>query len=293
MASQRPDRIVEPPDFDRPFLPEAVFSEDVVMVTGGSSGMGRGMALAFAQGGAKLAIVGRDIEKARAVVAEIEAMGETALAIAADVRDAAQVAAAFDAAEAELGPVSILANNAGGNFPVLAEALSTNAWNAITQIAVDGTFLCSSEFARRCIARGAPGAIVNNSAQYIWTGFPGDAHSAAAKAAVATLTRALARDWRSSGIRVNCVAAGFFPHAASTNGDDAEVVAKLGRMIPAGRTGRMQEFGWAGVFLCSPFASAITGQVMMIDGGESLRRALMSPDFVAPHHRSNIWGYSE
>ncbi|MBA4340278.1 MAG: short-chain dehydrogenase [Hyphomonas sp.] len=293
MASQRPDRIVEPPDSDRPFLPEAVFSEDVVMVTGGSSGMGRGMALAFAQGGAKLAIVGRDIEKARAVVAEIEAMGETALAIAADVRHAAQVAAAFDAAEAELGPVSILANNAGGNFPALAEALSTNAWNAITQIAVDGTFLCSSEFARRCIARGAPGAIVNNSAQYIWTGFPGDAHSAAAKAAIATLTRALARDWRPSGIRVNCVAAGFFPHAASTNGEDPGAVEKLGRMIPAGRTGRMQEFGWAGAFLCSPFASAITGQVMMIDGGESLRRALMSPDFVAPNHRSNLWGYSE
>lgn len=196
MTNQRRERIVEPPDFDRPFLPEAVFSDDIVLVTGGSSGMGRGMALAFAQGGAKLAIVGRDIQKARAVAAEIEAMGETALAIAADVRDAAQVSAAFDAAEAALGPVSILANNAGGNFPALAEALSTNAWNAITQIAIDGTFLCSSEFARRRMASALPGAIVNNSAQYIWTGFPGDAHSAAAKAAVATLTRALASDCR-------------------------------------------------------------------------------------------------
>ncbi|PKP82765.1 MAG: short-chain dehydrogenase [Alphaproteobacteria bacterium HGW-Alphaproteobacteria-18] len=293
MTNQRADRIIAPPDFDRPFLPEAVFSDDVVLVTGGSSGMGRGMALAFAQGGAKLAILGRDIDKARAVAAEIEAMGERALAIAADVRDAAQVSAAFDAAEDELGPVSILANNAGGNFPALAESLSTNAWNAITQIAIDGTFLCSAEFARRRMAIALPGAIVNNSAQYIRTGFPGDAHSAAAKAAIATLTRALARDWRPGGIRVNCVAAGFFPHAASPNGDDPEMVEKLGRMIPAGRTGRMQEFGWAGAFLCSPFASAITGQVMMIDGGESLRRALLSPDFVPPNQRANIWGYSQ
>jgi NAD(P)-dependent dehydrogenase (short-subunit alcohol dehydrogenase family) len=291
MATPRPDRILEPHDADRPFLPEAVFSEDVVLVTGGSSGLGRGMALAFAQGGARLVIVGRDLQKAQRVVAEIEAMGEAALAVSADVRDPAAVAAAFDAAEAKWGGVSILANNAGGNFPVLAEALSTNAWNAITRIAIDGTFLCSTEFARRRIACGRSGAIINNSAQYIWTGFPGDAHSAAAKAAIAIMTRAMAQDWKPAKIRVNCLAAGFFPHGASTNGEDPEVLRRLGRMIPAGRTGRMQELGWAATFLCSPFASAITGQVMMIDGGESLRRSLMSPDFIPPNQRTDIWGY--
>ncbi len=292
MTKKRPDRIVEPPYAERPFLPEAVFSEDVVMVTGGSSGMGRGMAMAFAQAGAKLAIVGRDLKKAQKVVGEIEAIGETAIAVAADVRDADGVEAAFDHVEEALGPVSILANNAGGNFPALAEDLSTNAWNAITRIAIDGTFLFSTEFARRRISSSLPGVIVNNSAQYIWTGFPGDAHSAAAKTAVATMTRAMAKDWQSENIRVNCVAAGFFPHEAATNGDDPDVVANLGKMIPAGRTGRMQEFGWAAAFLCSPFASAMTGQIMMIDGGESLRRALMSPDFVPPHQRTNVWGYS-
>ncbi len=292
MTNSRPEKIVEPPYADRPFLPEAVFSDDVVMVTGGSSGMGRGMAMAFAQGGARVAIIGRDIDKANKVVAEIEAMGETAVAVGADVRDVKAVATAFNSVEGELGPVTILANNAGGNFPVLAEDLSTNAWNAITRIAIDGTFLFSTEFARRRMALSAPGVIVNNSAQYIWTGFPGDAHSAAAKTAVATMTRAMSKDWKSHGIRVNCVAAGFFPHDASTNGDDPDLVASLGKMIPAGRTGRMQEFGWASAFLCSPFAAAITGQVMMIDGGESLRRALMSPDFVAPNQRSNVWGYS-
>src|SRR3546814_20259000 len=96
---------------------------------------------------------------------------------------------------------SLLANNAGANFPVLAENISANAWGAVTRIAIDGTFLCSAEFARRRIARGEGGAIVVNRAQYIWTGFPGDAHSAAAQTAQATMTKKLAAEWAPQGIR--------------------------------------------------------------------------------------------
>src|SRR3546814_12225971 len=92
---------------------------------------------------------------------------------------------------------------------LLAENISANAWGAVTRIAIDGTFLCSAEFARRRIARGEGGAIVVNSAQYIWTGFPGDAHSAAAKTAQATMTTTLAADWAPHGIRANAVAAGL------------------------------------------------------------------------------------
>ena len=291
MTQLRPDRIIPPLDADTPFLPEAVFSDDVVLVTGGTSGMGLAMALAFAQGGARLVLVGRDRDRAGRAVEQITALGEEALGISADVRDPVAIAAAFDEAEEKFGPVSILANNAGANFPILAEDISTNAWNAVTRIAIDGTFHASCEFARRAKARGRGGVIVNNSAQYIWTGFPGDAHSAAAKAAVASMTRDLARVWKTDGIRVNCVAAGFFPHAASSSGQDTTSKAALGAMIPAGRVGAMQEFGWAAAFLCSPFAQAITGQIMMIDGGEHLRRALMSPDFVPPNQRKNPWGY--
>src|SRR3546814_20758278 len=107
--------------------------------------------------------------------------------------------AAFDEAEEALGPIGLLANNAGANFPVLAENISANAWGAVTRIAIDGTFLCSAEFARRRIARGEGGAIVVNSAQYIWTGFTGNAHRAAAKTAKATTPKKLAAHWAPHG----------------------------------------------------------------------------------------------
>jgi NAD(P)-dependent dehydrogenase (short-subunit alcohol dehydrogenase family) len=251
--------------------------------------MGLGMATALAQAGAAIAIFGRTLARAQEGAASIVELGGRAVAISADVRDPAQIAAAFDRAEAELGPVSILANNAGGNYPVLAEAMSANQWRSITRIAIDGTFLCSTEFARRRIAAGLPGAIVNNSAQYVWSGFPGDAHSAAAKAGIVTMTEALACDWKKHGIRVNCVAAGFFPHAR-TSGTDPEQMTRLASMLPAGRTGRMREFGWASAFLCSPLAHGITGQTLVIDGGDRLRRELMSPVFVPPRERAEIWG---
>ncbi len=293
MENLREERIIPPLDGDTPFLPEAVFSEDVVLVTGGTSGMGLAMAQAFAKGGARLILVGRDAHRASAAVEQIEALGELAIGFSSDVRHTTDIAAAFEAAEDAFGPVSILANNAGANFPVLAETMSTNAWNAVTRIAIDGTFNASCEFARRAVRQGRGGVIINNSAQYIWTGFPGDAHSAAAKTAISTMTRALAQKWKAHHIRVHCVAAGFFPHAASTGGDEADRRLALGAMIPAGRVGAMQEFGWSAAFLCSPFAEAITGQTLMIDGGESLRRALMSPEFVAPNQRSVIWDYQK
>lgn len=293
MAQPRPERVLQALDEDTPFLPDAVFSEDVVLVTGGTSGMGLGMAKAFARGGARLVLVGRDADRAARAVAEIESLGEVAVWVGADVRSPQAIRDVFDRAEEAFGPVTILANNAGANFPVLAEDISTNAWNAVTRIAIDGTFHASSEFAHRLIANRLRGAIVNNSAQYIWTGFPGDAHSAAAKTAVAHMTRSLAREWKDKGIRVNCVAAGFFPHEASGGPEGTHLarLEKMGRMIPAGRCGSMQEFGWAAAFLCSPFAQSITGQVLMLDGGESLRRSLMSPDFVPPNQRENPWDF--
>jgi NAD(P)-dependent dehydrogenase (short-subunit alcohol dehydrogenase family) len=254
--------------------------------------MGLAMAMAFAQGGAKVAVMGRSLDRAQLGAAKIAEIGGRVFAISCDVRDPDAIKAAFDAAERELGAVSLLANNAGANFPVLAENISVNAWNAVTRIAIDGTFLCSTEFARRRIVLGKGGAIINNSAQYIWTGFPGDAHSAAAKTAQATMTKAMARDWKPYGIRVNAVAAGFFPHARSTNGDGADEIAPLQNMIPAGRTGRIREFGWLSAMACTRLLGDMTGQVIVQDGGESLRRSLMMPDFIPPRERANgPWGW--
>lgn len=254
--------------------------------------MGLAMATAFAQAGASVAVMGRSLERAQEGAAKITEIGGRVFAISCDVRDPDKVSAAFDEVERELGAVSLLANNAGANFPVLSENISINAWNAVTRIAIDGTFLCSTEFARRRIAAGKGGAIVNNSAQYIWTGFPGDAHSAAAKTAQATMTKKMARDWKPYGIRVNAVAAGFFPHASSTNGDGTDAIAPLQNMIPAGRTGRIREFGWLSAMTCTPLFGEMTGQIIVQDGGESLRRSLMMPDFVPPRERVNgPWGW--
>ena len=284
--------ISEPPPFERPPYSADVFAGRTVLVSGGGSGMGLAMAKAFAQGGANVAVMGRSIERASAGADEIAALGGNVHALICDVRDAVQVAAAFDEAETALGPITLLANNAGANFPVLAENISRNAWNAVTRIAIDGTFLCSTEFARRLITRGEAGAIVNNSAQYIWTGFPGDAHSAAAKTAQATMTKRMAAEWAPHQIRVNAVAAGFFPHASSTNGDSTEAIAPLQNMIPAGRTGRIREFGWLSAMTCTPMLGGLTGQVIVQDGGENLRRSLMMPDFVPPRERANgPWGW--
>lgn len=284
--------VAQPPPFDRPPYPADIFAGRTVLVSGGGSGMGLAMAMAFAQGGASVAVMGRSLDRAEAGAAKIAALGAEVFALTCDVRYPDQIADAFTAVEAALGPISLLANNAGANFPILAEAISPNAWNAVTRIAIDGTFLCSAEFARRLIARGEGGAIVNNSAQYIWTGFPGDAHSAAAKTAQATMTRKMAEDWAPYGIRVNAIAAGFFPHESSTSGQREGGIEPLQAMIPAGRTGSIREFGWLSAMTCTPLFGAMSGQVIVQDGGESLRRSLIMPDYVPPRERGEgPWGW--
>lgn len=285
-------RIIEPPLFETPPLPSSAFAGAVVLVTGGGSGMGLSMAMAFAQAGAAVGIFGRTAETAEKGAEILRALGGRVAVAIGDVRKPEDISGAFDLIERELGPVSVLANNAGGNYPVLADQMSPGQWRSITRIAIDGTFFCSTEFARRRIAAGKPGAIVNNSAQYVWSGFPGDAHSAAAKAAIVTMSEAHARDWKQNRIRVNCVAAGFFPHERSNQnrGDEAEITARMGSMFPIGRVGRIREFGWVSALLCSPYAAGVTGETLVIDGGDRLRRELMSPTFVPPRERASIWG---
>ena len=146
---------------------------------------------------------------------------------------------------------------------------------------LDGTFFCSTEFARRRIAAGEGGAVLNIGATYSWTGGPGTAHSAAAKAGVTNLTQSLAVEWAPHGIRVNCLAPGLFPHddlpprlrRGRTEADDA-------RRVPAGRVGRPHELGWAATYLCSPYATYLSGHTLVLDGANWLRRGLRMPAFV-------------
>jgi NAD(P)-dependent dehydrogenase (short-subunit alcohol dehydrogenase family) len=260
-------------------LPEGTFADDVVIVTGGGSGIGKGIATEFGRCGAKVVIVGRDPERRqRGIDAVVEAGGK-AIGVACDVRHADQIAAAFDAAEAEFGPVTVLVNNAAGNFPSAAEDISANGWRAVTGIVLDGTFLMSTEFARRRIADGIGGAILNIGATYAWTGGPGTAPSAAAKAAVSNLTQSLAVEWGPYDIRVNCIAPGLYAHedrvAHMRLSDDDDVEDNQ----PALRTGQVHELGWAATYLCSDYAAFCSGHTFVLDGANWLRRTLRMPKF--------------
>lgn len=272
-------------------LPLGTYEGQVVLITGGGTGLGKGMAVEFGRLGATLVIASRSADHRAAGIEAVEKAGGRAVGVAVDVRDPEQVKAAFDEAERLAGPVDVLVNNAAGNFPVPAEDLSFNGWRAVTGIVLDGTFLCSTEFARRAIARGAPGAILNIGATYSWTGGPGTAHSAAAKAAVTNLTQSLAVEWAPYGIRVNCLAPGLFPHddhppamrAARPEGYHSD-----GHTVPAGRVGRVHELGWAATYMCSPYAAYLTGHTLVLDGGNWLRRGLRMPEFVPVREQPGI-----
>lgn len=271
-----------PPPLGSHMLPADTYAGQVVVVTGGGTGLGKAMAVEFARLGAAVVIASRKPEHRDSGVRAIEALGAKALGVALDVRDPDAITATFDAAEEALGPADVLINNAAGNFPAQAVKMSPNAWRSVVDIVLNGTFLCSTEFARRALARSAPGAILNIGATYSWTGGPGTAHSAAAKAGVTNLTQSLAVEWAPHGIRVNCLAPGKFPHD-----DLPEVLRKTstpeqdaGR-IPGGRVGEPRELGWAATYLCSPFASYLTGHTLVLDGANWLRRSLTMPEFTS------------
>jgi NAD(P)-dependent dehydrogenase (short-subunit alcohol dehydrogenase family) len=177
-----------------------------------------------------------------------------------------------------------LVNNAAANFPVLAAAMRPNAFRSVTNIVLDGTFFCSQELHRRLAARDDAngGAIVNILATQSFTGGPGMAHNAAAKAGVGNLTKSLAVEWAPDGIRVNALAPGLFPHEDMR--DDLKALRPEGESVdarrsPAGRLGRLHELGWAVTWLCSPYAAFVTGHTLVVDGANWLRRDFVMPEF--------------
>lgn len=272
----------DPPELGAAALPKGTFEGQAVIVTGGGTGLGKAIAVEFARLGAAVGILSRQEEHRAAGVAAVEAVGARAVAAACDIRQPDAIVAAFDTIEQELGLPGTLVNNAAGNFPVPAEDMSPNAWRAVTDIVLNGTFFCSREFGRRHIAAGSPGCILNIGASYAWTGGPGFAHSAAAKAGVKNMTETLAVEWGPYGVRVNGLVPGLFPHADET--EDIQGVPDRGkaedRRAPAGRVGYPRELGWAATFLASPFASYVSGHTMVVDGANWQRRAMLQPEFV-------------
>jgi NAD(P)-dependent dehydrogenase (short-subunit alcohol dehydrogenase family) len=289
----------DPPPVGETALRPGTFAGVAVLVTGGGTGLGKAIAAEFARLGASLVIASRKAEHLEAGRRALEDLGAAVLAVPCDIRVPEQIAAAFDAAEEAFGLPGVLVNNAAANFPVPAEDMSPNAWRTVVDITLNGTFYCAREFGRRHLAAGTPGSIVNIAASYAWTGGPGFAHSAAAKAGVKNLTESLAVEWGPYGIQVNALVPGLFPHedmtadiranldragADPTGGDPTgggPVEADgLGDRQPALRVGRRHELGWAATFLASPYARFISGHTLVVDGANWQRRSLTNPPVV-------------
>jgi len=269
----------EPPPVGESALPARTFDGVGVLVTGGGTGLGKAIATEFARLSAAIVIASRKEEHLAAGREAIESLGAPVLTVQCDIRQPEEIAAAFDAAEEELGLPDVLINNAAANFPVPAEDMSPNAWRTVVDITLNGTFLCSREFARRHLAAASPGSIINVGASYAWTGGPGFVHSAAAKAGVKNLTESLAVEWGPYGIQVNALVPGLFPHEDMT----ADIRGNLDRTSdkdasqPAMRVGRRQELGWAATFLASPYGRFISGHTLVVDGANWQRRTLTNP----------------
>jgi NAD(P)-dependent dehydrogenase (short-subunit alcohol dehydrogenase family) len=272
----------EPPPVGSSALPLGTFDGQAVLVTGGGTGLGRAIAAEFARLGAAIIIASRKPDHLDAGRAAMEELGAPVLAVACDIREPDQIAAAFDAATEAFGLPSVLVNNAAANFPVPAEDMSPNAWRTVVDITLNGTFFCSRELARRHLAAGTPASIVNVGASYAWTGGPGFAHSAAAKAGVKNMVETLAVEWGPYGIRVNGLVPGLFPHEDMTAGIQDNLARTHDKDVcqPALRVGRLRELGWAATFLASPYASFISGHTLVVDGANWQRRTLTNPPVV-------------
>jgi NAD(P)-dependent dehydrogenase (short-subunit alcohol dehydrogenase family) len=254
-----------------PFRPDLLAGKTTV-VTGGGTGLGRAMALRFAGLGAKVAVLGRRPDPLEETVAAIRAAGGTAAAVPCDVRDPAAVMSAFDRAEDALGPVNQLVNNAAGNFLAASEDLSANAFHAVVQIVLYGTFHCTTELGRRLVARQAGGEVLAITTTYAATGSAFVVPSAAAKAGVRALVKSLAVEWAAYGIRLNAIAPGPFPTEGAFSrllpGSEMEKQA-LAR-IPAGRFGEHWELANLAAYLMSDASPYQTGDEVTLDGAEAL-----------------------
>jgi NAD(P)-dependent dehydrogenase (short-subunit alcohol dehydrogenase family) len=241
----------------------------VALVTGASSGLGVQFAKALADNGAAVALVARRAERLKALKDEIEAKGGKALAIEADVTDRAAMARAFDAAEQAFGPVTILVNNAGiAMSPARAVEVTAEEWRKVLSVDLDAVFYWSQEGARRMLAAKQPGSIVNIASVLGLGVAKGVAAYAVAKAAVIQATKALALELAFKGVRVNAIAPGWFVTEINHDYLMGEAGAAIRREVPMGRFGKEGDLDGALLLLASDAGSYITGQTIVVDGGQ-------------------------
>jgi NAD(P)-dependent dehydrogenase (short-subunit alcohol dehydrogenase family) len=240
----------------------------VGLVTGASSGLGLRFAEVLAANGAAVALVARRKERLAALQARIEAAGGRAVAIEADVLDGAAMRRAFDAAEAAFGTVTILVNNAGVGHSTRALDLPEEEWRRVLGTNLDAVFFWSQEGARRMLAAGKPGAIVNIASVLGFGVGKGVIAYAAAKAGVVQITKALGLELAFKGIRVNAIAPGWFVTEINRDYLASDAGKKLTRDIPVGRFGRDGDLDGALLLLASDAGRFIAGATIVVDGGQ-------------------------
>ena len=243
----------------------------VAVVTGGNGGIGLGMARGLARAGASVAVVGRDAGKSAGAVAELEALGATALAVEADLTESAPHRRMAETVAERLGGIDILVNNAGTNIRKRPEDLGEDEWRTVLDTNLTSAFLAS----KACypfMKRAGGGKILNNGSMMSIFGAPWAAPYAASKGGMVQLTRALATAWAADGIQVNCFLPGWID-TALTRRARREVEGLHDRVLartPAGRWGRIDDFEGIAVFLASRASDFVTGAAIPVDGGFSV-----------------------
>ena len=236
-----------------------------VIITGSGRGIGKAIGEVLAGRGANVVVVDVNLDMAKETASEFEKFGIRSIGLKADVSSTADVAGMFEQTIKEFGKVEILVNNAGITKDGLLMRMKEEDWDAVININLKGTFLCSKE-AVKVMAKQRYGRIINISSVVAFMGNPGQANYSASKAGIIGLTKTTAKEYASRGITVNAVAPGFIA-TAMTDALPENVKQEMMKAIPTGRFGSVTDVANAVLFFASPESGYITGQVIHVNGG--------------------------